>query len=358
MFALFDVLKKQIKFSRDHGTIESIIFKLMKLCMLATLASVILVTAKTYVGDNINCITGFEKQQHKAIETYCYISSTYTLVNFSANAQPYRGVGQVDSEAPDDSHLIRHSYYQWVPLVLTMQTFLLYLPKWFWKQMADKGQFMVLLNGLHKLHVNDFNRGKDIQNAARYFKKTMHSHFGLALRFHLSEILAVGIALGNLFLTNSFLGGHFFDYGISSFKYLGADKTDIDNPLNEIFPKVAKCTWRKYGPSGTIQFHDSLCVLPMNIVNEKTYTMLWLVYMVSYAVMLYVLMYHILLMVVSGLRTRIIMKSLRSEESRSAYTQLRLGYGDWFLLKHLAHRMEKSHFQRFVVELARLMEKH
>ena len=35
-----------------------------------------------------------------------------------------------------------------------------------------------------------------IQNAARYFKKTMHSHFGLALRFHLSEILAVGIALG------------------------------------------------------------------------------------------------------------------------------------------------------------------
>ena len=28
--------------------------------------------------------------------------------------------------------------------------------------MADKGQFMVLLNGLHKLHVNDFNRGKDV----------------------------------------------------------------------------------------------------------------------------------------------------------------------------------------------------
>ena len=58
-------------------------------------------------------------------------------------AQPYRGVGQVDSEAPDDSHLIRHSYYQWVPLVLTMQTFLLYLPKWFWKQVCGQSKLFL-----------------------------------------------------------------------------------------------------------------------------------------------------------------------------------------------------------------------
>lgn len=41
------------------------------------------------------------------------------------------------------------------------------------------------------------------------------------------------------------------------------------------FFKVTKCIFHKYGPSGSIQKHDALCVMALNIVNEKIYTVLW-----------------------------------------------------------------------------------
>ena len=47
------------------------------------------------------------------------------------------------------------------------------------------------------------------------------------------------------------------------------------DPLDVVFPKVTKCTFHKFGPSGTIEKFDGLCVLPLNIINEKIYVFLW-----------------------------------------------------------------------------------
>ena len=45
--------------------------------------------------------------------------------------------------------------------------------------------------------------------------------------------------------------------------------------MAKVFPKLTKCTFHKYGPSGTIEIKDGLCVLPLNILNEKIYILLW-----------------------------------------------------------------------------------
>lgn len=57
----------------------------------------------------------------------------------------------------------------------------------------------------------------------------------------------------------------------------------VYNPLSkylfkfclQVFPRVTKCTFHKYGASGSIQKHDALCVLALNILNEKIYIFLW-----------------------------------------------------------------------------------
>ena len=46
----------------------------------------------------------------------------------------------------------------------------------------------------------------------------------------------------------------------------------------------------KYGPSGTIENKDGLCVLPLNIINEKIYVFLWFwfVLLISWTVVFFV----------------------------------------------------------------------
>ncbi|KAI8429420.1 hypothetical protein MSG28_000061 [Choristoneura fumiferana] len=70
------------------------------------------------------------------------------------------------------------------------------------------------------------------------------------------------------------------------------DKTqERYDPMIYIFPRVTKCTFHKYGSSGSIQTHDSLCVLPLNMVNEKTYIFLWFWYLILAVVLALLVIY-------------------------------------------------------------------
>ena len=53
------------------------------------------------------------------------------------------------------------------------------------------------------------------------------------------------------------------------------DQENRVDPMPRVFPRMTKCTFHKYGGSGTIQRLDALCVLGMNILNEKIYIFLW-----------------------------------------------------------------------------------
>merc|ERR1711962_394635 len=42
-----------------------------------------------------------------------------------------------------------------------------------------------------------------------------------------------------------------------------------------VFPRMAKCDFQLFGPSGTIENRDVMCLLPTNIANEKIYMVIW-----------------------------------------------------------------------------------
>ena len=78
-----------------------------------------------------------------------------------------------------------------------------------------------------------------------------------------------------MWFTDKFLGGEFRKYGSEVLNFVDMEPEDRVDPMSRVFPKMTKCIFHKYGGSGTIQRFDALCVLGMNILNEKIYIFLW-----------------------------------------------------------------------------------
>jgi hypothetical protein len=108
---------------------------------------------------------------------------------------------------------------------------------------------------------------------AKYVEETFNTNNFYAFKFFVCDILNVVNVVGQMYLINAFLGGVFLTYGTDVLYWNEVeDRTD---PMIEVFPRITKCQFHKYGPSGTLQRHDIMCVLALNIINEKIYVMLW-----------------------------------------------------------------------------------
>ena len=69
--------------------------------------------------------------------------------------------------------------------------------------------------------------------------------------------------------------GEFTTYGTDVLAMTELSPEEREDPMARVFPKMTKCTFHKFGPSGTVEKFDGLCVLPLNIINEKIYVFLW-----------------------------------------------------------------------------------
>lgn len=59
----------------------------------------------------------------------------------------------------------------------------------------------------------------------------------------------------NIIMVDKFLGGSFLTYGTDVIKYSNMNQENRSDPMIEIFPRITKCTFHKYGASGSIQKH-------------------------------------------------------------------------------------------------------
>ena len=112
--------------------------------------------------------------------------------------------------------------------------------------------------------------------------------------------------IGQIYLTDMFLGYQFTKFGRDVFAQSEMDLNTREDPMHRVFPKVAKCSFSKYGPSGSIQNHDALCVLPINIINEKIYIFLYFWFVFLGAISAMWLLYRFLTIVSLSLRVSII----------------------------------------------------
>lgn len=156
---------------------------------------------------------------------------------------------------------------------------------------------------------------------------------------------------------NRFFDGEFLSYGWRVMNFSDQAQEDRVDPMVYVFPRVTKCIFHKYGASGTIQKHDSLCILPLNIVNEKTYIFIWFWFMILATMLTILVIYRVVIIVYPRIRPRIIHAKHRSipiEVCRALCRKVDLG--DWWILLMLGTNMDPVIYREVITELAKKIE--
>lgn len=264
----------KVRYLIDKAIIDNMVFRChYRLTSAVLFLCCVLVTANNLIGDPISCINDGAIPGH-VINTYCWITYTFTLPG--QHGRPV-GTSVAHSGLGNEYNQERtyHSYYQWVPFMLFFQGLLFYMPHWIWKNW-EEGKMRMISDGLRGNTIIGPDERKGRQGRlVRYLYESLNTHNSYSFGYFICEALNFINVVGNIFFVDKFLGGAFLTYGSDVLKFSDMDQENRSDPMIEIFPRVTKCTFHKYGASGSIQKHDALCVLALNILNEKIYIFLW-----------------------------------------------------------------------------------
>lgn len=118
-----------------------------------------------------------------------------------------------------------------------------------------------------------------------------------------------------------------------------------------MFPRLTKCTFHRFGASGDVQKHDAMCILPINILNEKIYIFLWF-WLVFMAVASFVaLLYRLAIIISKQLRCHIThTHCIIIKKDYLEHFINNLSIGDWFMFDLLCRNMDSSNFRTLIEE--------
>ena len=163
--------------------------------------------------------------------------------------------------------------------------------------------------------------------------------------------------VGQIYFIDFFLGGEFTTYGLDVVSMTEMKNNERDDPMARLFPKITKCTFNKFGPSGTVEKFDGLCVLPLNIINEKIYVFLWFWFVFLSIVTGLHLTFHIAVSSLPVIREILLRTRARLAPSIRVESICRESrYGDWFILYQLGKNMDPIIFRDFINGLYQRLE--
>jgi len=228
--------------------------------------------------------------------------------------------------------------------MLFFQAACFYGPKFLWEK-EENGKIQLLIQDLQEPIMKEDLKKRQIEDIVNYFDKFRGTHTSYAVKYFLCELLSFVNVVGQIFFIDTFLGGQFLTYGTEVLEVSELGTEGRVDPMSKIFPKITKCTFHLYGPSGTIQNKDGLCVLALNNINEKIYIFVWF-WLVILAALTAILIVSRLILVLNPSSVRAALISFRGGSLRMVRAILNQGltryqgFGDWFVLYLLVKNLD------------------
>jgi len=340
------------RYRGEKADIDSSFFKLHYRTTTSILfICTLLVTANDLIGSTISCINN--NVPGNVLNTYCWIMSTFSIPSKNKGTQgedfPHQGVGP---ETDDDGDRVVHAYYQWVPFMLFLQGVMFYIPHYIWKTFEDK-KLDKITSGLRGKTLNKDERRDACDNLINYLWETRGMHNSYAFKYFVCDVLNFVNVIGQMYFVNTFLGGVFMTYGTKVLEFINMEDDERSDPMMEVFPRVTKCTFHKYGSSGTIMKLDALCVMGLNIINEKIYITLWFWFIILAILTSVYLVYLVAIASVPSLRTKLVVRKARGNNNKSWTHDLveKMPIGDWFMIFQISRNMDSVMYNVFIEEV-------
>ncbi|CAO1416601.1 unnamed protein product [Diamesa serratosioi] len=375
MLATFSQITPHLKFKSKVISIDNLCFKFhYRATFLILLVCTVLVTSRQYIGEHIRCMTGGAPTiPEHVINTFCFFTTTFTVIRhlnetlLRQDSLPHPGIGPMYPDEP----IKRHAYYQWVPFVLFLQAIAFYLPHLFWRSW-EGGRIKNLVIGLQGILLTKFlEREEDLTINKTYtiyskptitkrvkrittaFMKHIEINRNWSNKLIFCELLNLANLCLQIHLTHLFLGKQFYALGVD---FINDDFTGEMDTLDVVFPKVTKCHFHKYGASGSIQKHDALCVMALNVINEKIFTFLWFWYCVLMFVSIAALLWRLLTIILHSRSTAFngFVFSFACPGRFNPWDMLvvtkEFYFSDWLFLYYLARNMEPYLFRQMLLD--------
>lgn len=134
---------------------------------------------------------------------------------------------------------------------------------------------------------------------------------------------------------------------------LTGDSNEWTRYSEMLFPKAAKCSYDSYGPSGTLQSFDALCLLPLNILNQKLFIIIWIWYIIQLITSTLSLIYWFVISSSESVRISILQKnSMRSmPQELIALASKKAHLGHFFILNQIAKNTDTLTFVELITDL-------
>lgn len=354
-----DSLVKEIASIAKFGTfkIDNWVFQLhyIATCLMLFGFS-ILVTSTQFFGEPINCMGSTKYDDgipEKVLNNYCWIHCTFTLPKAYGKTAPWDVVQPGIDTTTENDVQVYHAYYQWVCFFFALQGIFFYFPRFIWKSVEQDHSDNVLLGLDNPIQDGDYA----VRVLARYLKETSNRHTFKAVMYFLCEALNFVNVVGQIFFTDKFLGHEFTTYGTEVIEFAETDQSNRTDPMIQVFPRVTKCSFRQFGVGGSVQKHDALCILPINIMNEKLFIFLWF--------------WFVLLAIVSGLnliyrsffifpwfrcrRLAIGLSKKSGDKIKEIIDRPQFTIGDYFLLLILKKNLASLNFDSLLDKLSKIL---
>lgn len=193
------------------------------------------------------------------------------------------------------------------------------------------------------------------QAIVEYLYRSSGHHDWYAARYYFCEVLSFVNIVAQMFLLDRFFEGQFVRYGLEVLEFAQLDPEGRVDPMIRIFPRLTKCKFLRYGPSASIEAIDALCLLPLNIINEKIFIFLWFWFVFLASITAAMLIFALIIIACPSVRVYMLNIKFRMSQLDHLYLIVRKStIGDWFLLYLVGQNMDSYILRDIIEDLAKM----